>query len=457
MDNKPYSLTRNDRNLIGTLCLLFVFGNMNITMFNLAVPAISISFSLTSSQASWVMVGYSILMAIGAGTYSKLADIFSFQRLYIIGLALLATGSIMGFFATSYWHVIIGRLLQAAGASSISPLSYAIATQYFNPSVRGRVLGALSATIAFASGFGPVLGGFIEQYASWHALFLVSSLSIFIIPLIHKYVPNIERKRGSFDILGAALFSIGLTFILLGITLKWLLTLIGAVFLVGFSMHIQKTVQPFIPATFMKNVPYQRILWISFLTFIGNTGLTFVLPIMLKDNFYLPTSTIGLLILPGAFSAALLGSSIGRWTDHYGSSQILKISHWCIIAGFILMGASVQFPPWVDALWIIILMIGFNGILTASAKLVPSTLTLSELSSGMGIFTLFYLLGGSFGPAMIGRLIDLSIPFSIIYYILAFLGVLAYFLLPSRNLETIYNKDDQKISQSTHGTTINQK
>jgi DHA2 family metal-tetracycline-proton antiporter-like MFS transporter len=116
MDNKPFLLTGNIRNLIGTLYLLFVFGNMNITMFNLAIPSISVSFMLTSSQASWVMVGYSILMAIGAGTYSKLTESFSFQRLYVIGLTLLVTGSIIGFFATSYWQVIIGRLLQAAGA-----------------------------------------------------------------------------------------------------------------------------------------------------------------------------------------------------------------------------------------------------------------------------------------------------------------------------------------------------
>lgn len=159
--NNHSSLTKNDHHLIGTLCLLFVFGNINLTMFNLAVPAISASFMLTSSQASWVMVGYNILMAIGAGTYSKLADSFSFQRLYIVGLIFFAAGSIVGFFATAYWQVIIGRLLQAAGAagaSAISPLSYAIATQYFPPNVRGQVLGALSATIAFASGFDPVLG-----------------------------------------------------------------------------------------------------------------------------------------------------------------------------------------------------------------------------------------------------------------------------------------------------------
>ncbi|MGG4219104.1 MFS transporter [Paenibacillus jamilae] len=150
MDTQSMALSGNERKLMGTLCLLIIFGNINMTMFNLSIPSISADFALTSSQVSWVMVGYSILMAIGAGTYGKLTESFSFRQLYVIGLILLAFGSMIGFFAASYLQVIIGRLLQAAGASSISPLSYAAVTLYFKPTVKGRVLGTLSATIAFA-------------------------------------------------------------------------------------------------------------------------------------------------------------------------------------------------------------------------------------------------------------------------------------------------------------------
>lgn len=110
------------------------------------------------------MVGYSIIMAIGAGTYRKLTDSFSFRRLYVIDLIIFAAGSIIGFFASSFTQLIIGCLIQAAGASSISPLSYGIATSFFNYNIRGRVLGILSAIIAFPSGLGPVFGGFIEEY-----------------------------------------------------------------------------------------------------------------------------------------------------------------------------------------------------------------------------------------------------------------------------------------------------
>lgn len=64
----------------------------------------------------------------------------------------------------------------------------------------------------------------------------------------------------------------------------------------------------------MKNAPYRRILGIGFLTFVCNTGLTFTLPVMMKNSFHLPTSKIGLLMLPGAACAALLdpGSEVGQ-------------------------------------------------------------------------------------------------------------------------------------------------
>ena len=430
MDSISNSLTKSDRKLIGILCLLFLFGNMNITMFNLAIPSIAASFTLTSSQVSWVMVGYSILMAIGAGTYGKLTESYSIRHLYVIGLFLFAIGSIVGFFAPSYWQVIVGRLLQAAGASAISPLSYALATVYFGSENRGQALGALSASIAFASGFGPVFGGFIEQYAGWHALFLISGSSFLLVPLILKYVPDLEHTRGTFDIFGAVLFSAGLACILLGVTMHWLYLFIGAALLARFYIHIQKAPQPFMQASFLRNGPFLRILWIGFLTFVCNTGLFFLLPLVMKHTFHLPSSTIGILILPGAAVAAMLGSSIGRWTNHYGSSWILKISQYSLIGGFILLGLFVSLPPWVDALVVIILMLAFNGLLTASGNLVSTTLSVSELGIGMGIFTLFYLLGGAFGPALAARLIDLNIPFSIIYYIFAMLGVLSYWLIP---------------------------
>ena len=78
-------------------------------------------------------------------------------------------------------------------------------------------------------------------------------------------------------------------------------------------------------------------------------------------------------------------------------------------------------------------MIGFNGVLTSSSNLVSTTLRSAELGVGMGIFTLAYLLGGAFGPALVGRLIDLKMPFSVVYFTIALLAILTYLFARKTN------------------------
>ncbi|MCY1713646.1 MFS transporter [Caproiciproducens galactitolivorans] len=428
MKDQSVSLSKNDKKLIGTLCILIVYAKINLTMFNLAVPSISSAFSLSTSQVSWIMAGYTVILAVGAGVYSKLTGRFSFKFLYVVGLLLFTVGSLFGFLATSFTQVMIGRIIQATGAAAISPLSYGIVTRFFRSSIRGRVLGALSATIAFASGFGPVFGGFVEEYAGWHALFLVSGSCLLVLPFIFKYIPDAARQKEPFDIAGMVLFSSGITFFMLGITMNPFLCLVGLLVLGAFWIYINKVDHPFISAGLLKKTYYRRTLWIAFITFLCNTGLTFFLPIIMKSAFSMPTSEIGLLMIPGALAATLLGSAIGLWSDRYGSRRVLKISHWLMIGGFILLSFSSKLSPPVIALLVILPMIGTNGMLTASGKLISLTLDQSELGMGMGIFTLAYLLGGAFGPALVGRFIDLNMSFEMIYIILAVIGLVSFLL-----------------------------
>ena len=215
---------------------------------------------------------------------------------------------------------------------------------------------------------------------------------------------------------------------MLGITMNFVLCIGGLAVLGGFWGYINKADHPFISASLLKKAPYRRLLWIALITFLCNTGLTFILPIIMKSIFEMPTGEGGLLMGPCALAATFLGPIIGSWRDRYGSPRILKISHWLVIGGFILLSFSAKLTPWVIALLIILPMVGANGLLTAGGKLISLTLDHSELGMGMGIFTLAYLLGGAFGPALTGRLIDLNMSYRMVYISLAIIGLLSFLL-----------------------------
>lgn len=89
---------------------------MNTTMFNVALPSVLSELSLSSSTASWIVSGYSIVFAISTLTYSRLSDFLPIRKLLSIGLGLLAISSIIGFFSQDFIWLLAARLLQAAGA-----------------------------------------------------------------------------------------------------------------------------------------------------------------------------------------------------------------------------------------------------------------------------------------------------------------------------------------------------
>ncbi|MCK9907000.1 MFS transporter, partial [Frankia sp. Cpl3] len=92
---------------------------------------------------------------------------------------LFAVGSFTGFLAQNYGMLLAGRFIQSAGAASIPALAMIIPTRFFPAEQRGRVLGVIASTLAFASGIGPIVGGFITGTLHWRFLFLLSLATLF--------------------------------------------------------------------------------------------------------------------------------------------------------------------------------------------------------------------------------------------------------------------------------------
>lgn len=130
--------------LLGLLVFTLIISVMNATMFNIVLPDIGKQFQISSSQASWIITGYMIVYAIGSVTYGKLTDRYSLKNLLTFGLLLFAIGSVIGLVASEYWMVIVGRIVQAAGASVIPAISMIVPVRYFTSDRRGRALGTVA-------------------------------------------------------------------------------------------------------------------------------------------------------------------------------------------------------------------------------------------------------------------------------------------------------------------------
>ncbi|MCP8615989.1 MFS transporter [Salirhabdus salicampi] len=407
-DNEIY--IENPKGLIVALCMVLMFSVMNGTMFNIAIPDIANAFDLMPSEVSWVMTGYIMIYAIGALTYGKLADFYPFKTLITFGLSVFFIGSLFGFFAQSYAMVLVARVIQAVGASMLPALVFLAPIRYF-PKERGKILGIISSVMAFASGIGPIIGGLIAGSLSWEYLFLTSSLIIISLPFLRKNFPHEEKKEAKVDFIGAFFIGGTVSTLLIGITMGIGTAFIGTVLLLFLFLWRSKTAaNPFVPPHLFKNRNYVITVITSFFSIFCLFGMMFTLPIMLRDVHALTTMGIGLVMFPGAMSAALIGQKGGRLVDEKGSRLVLIATLILLSVGLLIISVVAGLSVFIISACMILVMMNFPLVQASSADLLANILPKEETGVGMGVFNLMNFVAGALSGALIGKALDIHRP-----------------------------------------------
>lgn len=450
----------NGEILMRILALTLVFSVMNATMFNVVLPVISLEYNLSPSQVSWMLTGYMIVYAIGSVTYGKLADKYRLKDLLTFGLLFFAIGSIVGFLATQYWMIILGRVLQASGASVIPATAMIIPVRYFAPEKRGKALGTSAIGLALGSALGPIVAGLVTSLFSWRFLFFLSLLPLITLPLFRKYLDDERGHTGKIDLIGGALLAGTVTLLLLSITQgKWLLFFAGLVLMILFLFRIRMATEPFIQPSLFKNKSYTFGLVLAFLT----TSLTFALPFMtpqfLTKVNHLSPAVIGLIMFPAALSSALMGRKGGKLADKKGNLLLVHTATSLLFACYILLSSFVGTSPLLIMIFLIFGNLGQTFMSIAMSNTISRTLTKEQIGVGMGLFSMLNFISGATATSLIGKILDYNktefhfnpiisnkavFIYSNIFFVLAFLIIVVAFLYSKQ-----FGPAQQKMKKST--------
>ncbi|HZG86967.1 MFS transporter [Paenibacillus sp.] len=392
---------------IWAVCFILVFSVMNVTMFNVAIPSIAEQFGLLHSEVSWVTTGYSIIYAVGSLTYGKLADRFPLKRLIVIGIVTFCFGSLVGFFAQSYAMLLVGRFIQSVGASAIPALAMLIPARFVPPTQRGKALGTIASTIAFASGVGPIVGGLITGAVSWNYLFLISLGTLLTVPLFLRWLPTEQTRAGTFDFAGAALLAGGVVTLLLTITnFVWWLPIASAVFFASFFAWIRKKQAPFIEPRLFRVKGVLTSLVIVFLSGTAAFGVMIVVPTLLDDVNGMSAVYIGFTLFPAAMAAALLGRQGGKLADRKGNGFVVGLAQSSIFAGLVLLSSASGHGAWLVGASLAFVSVGFSFMQASITNHVSTLLPREMIGIGMGTFTLTNFLSGSVSGAVMMKALD---------------------------------------------------
>lgn len=415
--------------LLGMTIVLVI---MNTMMFNLALPDVSREFQLTATSTSWIVTGYSIVFAISSITYSRLSDFIPIRRLLTIGTLSLSLAAITGYFSSSYIMLLIVRIVQASGAGSIPALSLVLISRYVPMERRGKAMATIMSAASLGLGLGPVVGGAIVEYLGWHDLFLVTAITLVILPFFLKLVPKEKPTKGSFDVLGALLIGIGTTGLLLYLTNHtWIALIAGVVAISLFVWRIRTAADPFVLPALFNNRTYLLLGAVGIAAYLCSFATLFLMPQILVNQYGLSAIGAGLVIFPGSMLAMLVSRLVGRIIDVRGNSQIILYAPFLLLASVVLF-ALLETTGYASLLFVYMLLsVGFTFLTSSISNEMTRILQPAQIGSGLGLFQLLQFFSGAFGVAMTAsalgwqRHLSPSQAYSNIYWGLAVLVLLA--------------------------------
>lgn len=267
---------------------------------------------------------------------------FKSQHVFITAMFTFTVGTILAIFANTFSLLLIARIIQAIGATVLSPLLMNVMLVSFTKAERGKALGIYTLIVMFAPSIGPTISGFIVDSFGWRMLFIaVTPFAIISLGLaIWKLENVLEQRDTKIDAISVALSTISFSSILYGFssagTKGWGditvygLIIFGFVILAIFAIRQFKIENPLLDLRVFNYSMFSlsSILCII-LSMIMYSGMI-LLPYFLQTVQGHSVLISGLVMLPGSLLTALCMPYVGKLYDKFSALPLVLIgfSHW---------------------------------------------------------------------------------------------------------------------------------
>lgn len=310
---------------------------LNQTLMNVALPEMMKSLNIGPGTAQWLTTGFMLVNGVLIPVSAYLVERFSTRSLFITAMLLFSAGTLICGIGTGFEMIMVGRVIQAAGAGILMPLMNIVFLLIFPVAERGKAMGLMAIAMVFAPAVGPTLSGWVVQTYSWRLLFfIVLPLALISTALGVKFMQNVTfQTKPKLDKLGVILSTLGFGGLLYGFsdagTEGWSSPVVitclavGAVSLALFVWRELTVEKPLLEFRVFRYGMYSLTTVINIIVTMAMYSAMILLPLYLQNLRGFTPMESGLLLLPGAILMGIMSPVTGIIFDKIGARWLAVI------------------------------------------------------------------------------------------------------------------------------------
>ncbi len=316
---------------------------LNQTLLGTALPPIMKDLQVSESTVQWLQSIFMLVNGIMIPVTAFLIERFTSRQLFLTAMSIFAAGTLLCAVGIDFSMLLIGRVLQAAGAGIMMPLMQTILFLTFPKEKRGTAMGLFGLVIAFAPAIGPTLSGILVEHLSWRSVFyVVFPIAIIIIIASIFLLKNVtETTHPKLDIASVILSTLGFGGLLYSFSsvgeagwtsVQFIAPLVvGIVSLVIFIRRQLNLKEPMLEFRVFNYSIYTLGTILSMFVFGVLIATNIILPLYMQNMLQYSALKSGLVLLPGAIIMGMMNPITGYLFDKFGGKWLARIGLFVLV------------------------------------------------------------------------------------------------------------------------------
>lgn len=397
------------------LILIMFMAAIESSIISLALPTIKQDLN-AGNLISLIFTAYFIALVIANPIVGELLTRFKIIYIAIAGLTLFTVGSLMSGLSTHFSMLIISRVIQGFGSGVMMSLSQIVPKLAFEIPLRYKIMGIVGSVWGISSVIGPLLGGGILEFATWHWLFFINIpiaiIAIILVVWTFHFSEEETVAKSKFDTKGITLFYIFIGLIMFALLNQQhlYLNIIGFVLAILIALRLfnveKKVSSPFLPVA-----EFNRMITLVFitdlLTAVCLMGFNLYIPVYLQEQLGLSPLQSGLVIFPLSVAWITLNFNLHHIEAKLSRKVIYLSSFTLLLLSSIIIAFGIKLPILIACV-LILSGISFGYIYTKDSVIVQEETSPIQMKKMMSFYGLTKNLGASIGSTIMGYLYALK-------------------------------------------------